>query len=138
MGDVIHNYNNNEIITYPSNIIKGNKKQKIIHSFHVSEIPELIRTGINPYNREKFPKSVLKKWYGKISENNIPSTLSPISLKEMHQFNFNELVLSRNSGVLIKSEINDIYDFNNIPNIDIRNLFKKNYKPWIKFEFSYK
>ena len=28
VGDVIDNYNSNEIITYPSNIIKGNKKQK--------------------------------------------------------------------------------------------------------------
>ena len=129
VGDDVYYYNNDEIITYPSNIIKGNKKQKIVHSFHISEIPELIRTGLNPYNREKFPKSTLKKWYDQISANNLPSTLPPISLKEIHQFNFNELVLSRNSGVLIKSENNDIYDFNDISNIEIRNLFKKNYKP---------
>ena len=128
VGDDAIYYNENEIISYPSNIIKGNKRQKICYSFHISEIPDLIRTGVNPYNRENFPSEILKEWYDKLSDNKLPCTLVPVSLKEIHQFNFDELILSRSPGTLIKNEELDIYDFKDIPDINIRKLFIQNYK----------
>ena len=128
VGDNVIYYSKNEIISYPSNIIKGNKKQKIFHIFHISEIPELIRKGVNPYNREKFSKEILKEWYNKLSETDLQCTLQPVSLQEVYQFNFDELVLSRVPGTLITNQELDVYQFDNIPDINIRRLFITCYK----------
>ena len=124
-GDNVEYYSKDELVIYSSNIIKGVKRQKINYCFHISELPDLIRTGINPYNRSIFSYEKKKEFYSKLGRTKISCNLVPISFKELHQFNFDQLILSRTQGTLCKNILVNKYNYNYIPNFDIRMLYKK-------------
>ena len=124
-GDSPNNYTCDEIITYTYVIRNKNKKRKINYSFHISELPKLLKTGINPYNREKIPKEILKKWYLKLDHISFPLALKPLTLKELHNLHFKEYILSREKGIIKMDKKITEYNFDNIPDIKVRKLYKK-------------
>ena len=124
-GESPNNYTKDEIITYTHVIKNKNKKQKINYSFHISELIKLLQTGINPYNREKIPKEILKEWYDKLDYISFPPSQKPLTMKELHNVHFKEYILSREPGT-IKMDVKIIkYNFDNIPDINVRKLYQK-------------
>lgn len=117
-GESINKYSNDEIIIY--------KEQDKIYAFHISEIPYLIKTQINPYTRIKIPFQIIKSWYNILNQIHLPLTFTPLVLSDIRLSNFKETILSQNNLKIVQTRKINQFNFSNITDQTIRDIFIKN------------
>ena len=98
--DSISKYSQSEIIEYKN--LSGNKL--CIWAFHISEIPNLIKTQTNPFTQEKIIIDTIKKWYQILDKNLLPLHYPPLSVDDIQNIKFNKPILSKINRVILKNE----------------------------------
>ena len=117
-----NNYSPNEIIEYKIFSITSNKYN--IWAFHISEIPNLIQTQINPFTRKKISLDVIKKWYNLLDQNLLPLCYPPLSINDIKNISFDKPVLYKPDRSIYKNIEALDFDFSNVDNKQIKNIFE--------------
>lgn len=116
----ISKYSQSEIVEYKK--LSGGKY--CTWAFHISEIPNLIKTQINPFTREKITIDTIKKWYQLLDKNLLPLHYPPLSIDDIKNIKFTKPILSKDNRVIIKNEHVLEFDFSNVDDPQIKKIFE--------------
>lgn len=113
-------YSKSEIIEY-----KTSKNNKIcIWAFHLSEIPNLIKTQINPFTREKINIDIIKNWYNILDKNRLPLHYPPLSTDEISDIDLSKPTFSQAEKTIDKDDIVLDLDLSDVKNNDMKEIFE--------------
>lgn len=118
----INDYSPLEIVEYKNFSPTTNKYD--IWAFHISEIPNLIQTQINPFTRKKIKIDIIKEWYNLLDNNLLPLCYPPLTMKDISNIKFTKPILSRPDSYIYKDTTVLDFDFSHIDNKQIKNIFE--------------
>ena len=114
--EIVSQFSPREIVIFKDN--------KLVWAFHISEIPNLLQTKINPYTREQIPFNIRKQWYEYLDDNLIPLNYPPLSINDLQYITFEEPMLSQRSQLITKTIKRIKFDFSNIKDTEVAAIFQ--------------
>lgn len=109
-------YSPNEIVEYTV--------ENHTWAFHISEIPNLIKTQINPFTRDKITIDTIKEWYKILDNRLLPLYYPPLSCDEIGKLDLSKPILSRNDGEIIVKNNALEFDFSNVDDKNMLDIFE--------------